>query len=402
MRHLLLSEQWFPQIGGSINLFDEIYGRRFPPGELIHVVAADAPGAAEIDASYQHPVSRFDARHFAWMRPESLASYARMVYAASRIVVRDKIDVIHCARVIPEGIVGLMLHRTIGIPYTVWVHGEEVSMYLRYWAKKNLMPEILAEARAVFCNSSFSREKAHTAGARSERLHVVHPCVDHSRFQVPFDTSDLRARFGLEGKTVILSVGRLTRRKGHDHVLQALARLNRKDVVYLVLSDGELEGELHALTKELGLEDTVRFVGPVDSRELPRYYAASDIFVMANRTLPDGDVEGFGLVFLEASASGLPVLAGRSGGVPDAVQDNVSGLLVDGSSVTEITTALERLIDDPELRRRLGRDGRAWAAERFSWDKAAERVREISGVSAPKANPPKRPSASQFAAVSAR
>jgi phosphatidylinositol alpha-1,6-mannosyltransferase len=295
------------------------------------------------------------------------------------VIVRDRIDVVHCARVIPEGVVGLMLHRTMGIPYVVWVHGEEVSMYLRYWAKKTLMPEILSEARAVFCNSSFSRAKAHAAGARNERLHVINPCVDHSRFRGPFDTDDLRTRLGLQGKTVLLSVGRLTRRKGHDHVLQALARLKRRDVAYVVLSDGELESELHAMTRDLGLEDVVKFVGPVDARELPRYYAAADVFVLANRTLPDGDVEGFGLVFLEASAAGLPVLAGRSGGVPDAVNDGVSGLLVDGS-VGEIAQALERLIDDPALRERLGREGRQWVRERFSWARAAERVRAISGT----------------------
>jgi phosphatidylinositol alpha-1,6-mannosyltransferase len=258
-------------------------------------------------------------------------------------------------------------------------------MYLRYWAKKNLMPEILREARAVICNSSFSREKAHTAGAPSERLHVVHPCVEHERFRGPFETRDLRERFGLEGKTVLLSVGRLTRRKGHDHVLQALARLQRRDVVYLVLSDGELERELHALTRELGLRDVVRFVGPVPAHELPRYYAVSDVFVMANRTLPDGDVEGFGLVFLEASAAGLPVLAGRSGGVPDAVQENVSGLLVDGS-VTDLEKALARLIDDRALRERLGREGQAWVAERFSWEQAAERVRSVTGADPRRSN----------------
>jgi phosphatidylinositol alpha-1,6-mannosyltransferase len=178
---------------------------------------------------------------------------------------------------------------------------------------------------------------------------------------------------------VLLSVGRLTRRKGHDHVLYALARLKRRDLAYVVLSDGELESELHAMTRDLGLEDIVKFVGPVDARELPRYYAAADVFVLANRTLADGDVEGFGLVFLEASAAGLPVLAGRSGGVPDAVNEGVSGLLVDGS-VGEIAHALERLVDDPALRRRLGHDGRQWVRERFSWERAAERGRAISGA----------------------
>lgn len=380
MRHLLLTEQWFPQIGGSIHLFDELYCQRFPPGDLVHVLAADAPGAEELDTGFVRPVTRFNGQRYEWMRPESLALYARMLLAASRIVLRDRIDVVHCARVIPEGIAGLALSRALGVPYVVWVHGEEVSMYQRYAGKKRLMPRIFGGARAVICNSSFSRERAEAAGAPIERLHVVNPCVDASRFKGPFDTSSLRKRLGLEGKTVLLSVGRLTRRKGHDHVLQALARLDRRDVAYLVLSDGELEEELHQLAHELKLDDTVHFLGPVASADLPQYFAASDVFAMPNRTLADGDVEGFGLVFLEASASGLPVIGGRSGGVVDAVQDGVTGLLVDGGSVGDIASALSRLFDDAALRARLGANGRAWVTERFDWESASERVRLIAGA----------------------
>lgn len=380
MRHLLLSEEWLPHIGGSIHLFHEIYVRRFPPGELVHVVAGAAEGDAEIDASYPRPVTRFDATRYPWLRPESLAQYSRMAMAATRVVLRDKIDAVHCARVIPEGLVGLMLHRTLGVPYMLWVHGEEVSMYLRFWAKRALMPEVFREAHAVFCNSSFSRGRAHTAGAPSDKLHVVNPGVDAARFAGPFETEDLRARWGLEGKTVLLTVGRLTRRKGHDYVLQALARLERRDVVYLVISEGELEDELRRLALELGLGRVVRFVGPVPSADLPRYYALADLFVMANRTLPDEDVEGFGMVFLEASASGLPVIGGRSGGVVDAVINEETGLLVDGASVPDIANALRRLLDDAELRRRLGARGREWVRGRFSWERAARRVREITGA----------------------
>jgi phosphatidylinositol alpha-1,6-mannosyltransferase len=285
---------------------------------------------------------------------------------------------VHCARVIPEGLVGHLLHRTLGVPYLVWVHGEEVSMYQRYWGKRALMPEVFRRARAVVCNSSFSRAQAHMAGAPTEKLHVVNPCVDVARFEGPVDTEELRTRFGLAGKRVVLSVGRLTRRKGHDHVLQALARLGRKDVVYLILSNGELEAELHNLCAELKLNDVVRFVGPVASSELPRYYALADLFVMANRALPSGDVEGFGMVFLEASAAGLPVIGGRSGGVIDAVLHGETGFLVNADSVPDVAEALGALLDDPALRARLGARGREWVRTQFSWDRAAQRVRGIT------------------------
>jgi phosphatidylinositol alpha-1,6-mannosyltransferase len=387
MRHLLLTEQWYPNVGGSIHLFDEIYCQRFPPGELVHVVAGDGPGAAALDAAFRCPVTRFNRTRYEWMRPESLAAYARMASAATRTALRAKVDVVHCARVIPEGIVARMIKRAFGIPYVLWVHGEEVSMYLRYWGKRALMPEILREARAVICNSSFSRAQALRAGAPPERLHVVHPCVEAARFRGPFDTHEIRQRFGLAGKTVVTTVGRLTRRKGHDHVLHALARLRRKDVVHLVLSDGELGAELRALVRTLHLEQTVRFVGQVEAHELPRYYAASDVFIMANRTLDSGDVEGFGMVFLEASAAGLPVIGGRSGGAVDAIEHGETGLLVDGGSIPAIAEALQTLLDDPALRARLGARGRERMRQHFAWEPAAHRVRQISEGLPPDARP---------------
>jgi phosphatidylinositol alpha-1,6-mannosyltransferase len=377
MRHVLLSEQWFPAIGGSIHLFDEIYGRRFGPRERVRVIAARTPGDTAADANYRCPVTRFDSTRYAWMRPESLASYARMCLTVSRVIAQDHIDVVHCARVIPEGLVGLAAKRTLRVPYVVWVHGEEVSMFLQCWGKRALMPEVLREARAVICNSTFSLDLARLAGAPAERLHRVNPCVDPNRFCGPFDTQDIRERFALHGRTVVLTVGRLTRRKGHDHVLRALARLGRTDVVYLVLSDGEIGNELRALARSLRLDDIVRFVGPVSADELPRYYAACDVFVMANRTLASGDVEGFGLVFLEASASGRAVIGGRSGGVADAVEHGTTGLLVDAASVDEIAHALHSLIEDRSLRERLGEHGRTMVTRQFSWERAAQHVRQI-------------------------
>lgn len=381
MRHALLTEQWFPGIGGSIQLFDALYARHLPAGDHLHVLAGSAPGAAALDASYPRPVTRFNAERYTWLKPESTVEYASMLAHTLRVCARERVEVLHCARVIPEGLVAMAVHRALGTPYTVWVHGEEVSLYMRYAVKKRLMPLVFAGARAVFANSSFTQGRAALAGAPVERLHVINPAVDADAFAGPFDTGDLVERYQLAGRTVMLTVGRLTRRKGHDMVLQALARLRAQgalgDVAWLVLSDGELEGELRTLCSSLGLDDVVRWVGPVHRAELPRYYAAAQLFAMPNRTLDDADVEGFGMVFLEASAAGLAVIGGLSGGVPDAVSDGVSGVLVDGGSLDAVTGALHDLLNDGERRAALGAQGRAWA-RRFSWKAAAARVRAIS------------------------
>lgn len=381
MRHALLTEQWFPGIGGSIQLFDALYGQHLPPGDAVHVIAGGPPGAEAHDKSYPRPVTRFDDTRYAWMKPESGAEYVRMLATTAWVCRRERVEVLHAARVIPEGLVAMAVGRSLKIPYTVWVHGEEVSLFMRYAVKKRLMPQVFRRARAVFANSSFTQGRALLAGAPPERMHVINPAVDAAAFAGPFDTADLVERFGLAGKTVLLTVGRLTRRKGHDQVLAALASLRPagllKDVVWLVLSDGELEEELKKSCTALGLDDVVRWVGPVSRDALPKYYAAADVFVHPNRTLDDDDVEGFGMVFLEASASGLAVVGGRSGGVVDAVEDGVSGVLVDGTSVTAVADALASLIRDPAGRAAMGAKGRAWA-RRFRWEAQAARMRAIA------------------------
>lgn len=380
MRHVVLTEQWFPGIGGSIQLFDALYGHSLPPGDFVHFVAGGGASNADLDASYRWPVTRFDDRRFTWLKPESSLAYAKMFQATLSVCRRERAEVLHCARVIPEAIVGAAVSRVLKIPYTVWVHGEEVSIFMRYAMKKRLMPKIFEGARAVFANSSFTQGRAVLAGAPVKRIAVVNPGVDTARFE-GIDPRPVAEKFGLTDKTVLLTVGRLTRRKGHDVGLRALAKLREngaaKSVRWLILSDGELESELKALCTSLGLDGVVTWVGPVAASELPGFYAAADVFLHPNRTLDDDDVEGFGMVFLEASASGVAVIGGRSGGVIDAVSDGVSGMLVDGTSVDAVAQALERLIEDGDERARYGAGGRAWA-KKFSWQGAAHRVRELS------------------------
>lgn len=379
MRHALVTEVWPPEIGGSAQLFDKLYGQNFPPSDVVHVIAGGGRNHHALDASYPMPVTRFSSERVSWMKPESAKLYADMLATTLRVCARERVEVLHCGRVIPEGIVGLAVHRALGTPYTVWVHGEEVSIFMRYAMKKRIMPEVFRHARAVFANSSFTLGRATLAGAPHDKVHVVNPAVDSAQFAGPHDGAGVRARWRLEGRTVLLTVGRLTRRKGHDKVLDALhsLRSSHPEIAWLVLSDGELEAELKARCAELGLDDIVRWVGPVKPHELPGYYAAADLFVHPNRTLEDDDVEGFGMVFLEASASGVPVIGGRSGGVPDAVQDRVTGLLVDGERWESVADAIASLVSDPARRAAMGEAGRQWARS-FSWPRQAAKVRALS------------------------
>jgi phosphatidylinositol alpha-1,6-mannosyltransferase len=175
---------------------------------------------------------------------------------------------------------------------------------------------------------------------------------------------------------VLLSVGRLQMRKGHDLMIQAVRHLMRQHdraLRYVIVGDGHERARLEALVDACGVREYVTFSGEVPAHVLPLYYAACDIFVLPNR-VEQSDVEGFGIVFLEAAASGKPAVGGRSGGVPEAVADGVTGLLVSGTDVEELATTIARLMDSESLRRRLGEAGRARTVREFGWECAAERV----------------------------
>jgi phosphatidylinositol alpha-1,6-mannosyltransferase len=176
----------------------------------------------------------------------------------------------------------------------------------------------------------------------------------------------------------LLSVGRLQRRKGHDLVLAALANWRPDDppVRYLIAGDGDYRNALETEARSLGIRDRVVFLGPVTDDELPGLYAASDIFVLPNRR--DGvDFEGFGIVFLEAAAAGLPCIAGRSGGVPEAVQDGETGVLVSGTDALELAEVIRRLARSTDERRRMGERGRRRALHEFRWEDGVRRLTDL-------------------------
>ncbi len=186
-------------------------------------------------------------------------------------------------------------------------------------------------------------------------------------------------RYKLGDAPVLLTVARLLTRKGHDRVLEALITIRKEipDLRYLIVGTGKEEARLKALTSQYGLNEVVTFTGAIPHDEVPAYFAAADVFVHPNRELENGDVEGFGMVFLEANACGLPVIGGNSGGTPDAIQDGVTGYLVDPNSTKEIADRVVELMRNKSLRHSMGGAGREWAKQ-FSWEAAAEKVWELS------------------------
>lgn len=255
-----------------------------------------------------------------------------------------------------------------GLLRVAYVHGEEITTDDDYDPTVRRRRAALAAADVIIVVSHFTFEAvARLVPAATDRIKLIENGVDYRRF-APAQRErrpDLMARYGLTGFFVFVSVCRLLEKKGIDHAIAAFAALRRTDtgVKFLVVGDGPYAATLADIAIREGVSQSVIFTGDVADADLADYYRLGDVFIMPNRALPSGDTEGFGLVFLEANAAGLPVIAGIDGGSPAAVTDGENGLLVDGHSIPAIEIAMRRLRTDASLRARLTSGARIRASQ---------------------------------------
>ncbi len=376
-RLLVISELFLPTKGGTTIWYDAVYRRM--GGKGVHIVTADVPGASEIDHSHPNSIHRVGLKRVWWLKPESLGMYLKMLGKSLRLALRHRFDAVHGARSLPEGLVAWIMARLLRKPLVVYCHGEELTTWGR-GRKFRTMLWVYRHADANIANSEYTLEEMVRLGVRRETITLIYPGVDTERFRpnLPFD--DLRQSIGLQaGQRLILSVGRLVRRKGFDQTIRTLPDLVKQgiDTHYALIGIGEDWDYLADLAAELGVSERLHLLGHVSPEDLPRWYNACDVFVMANREI-NGDTEGFGMVFLEAAACRKPVIAGDAGGTGAAVLDGVTGYRVDGTNLAALVDALASILRDGELAARLGQTGLARALDEFSWDSVAERTRTLT------------------------
>jgi phosphatidylinositol alpha-1,6-mannosyltransferase len=375
---LMLTELFLPTKGGTAVSFDDDFRRL--GGKEIHVVTADVPGAAEFDSTHPNTIHRIALKRVPWLKPESLIMYVKLFLKAAGLVATHRFMAIFAGRVLPEGLVGWGIARLSGRPVLVYAHGEELTNWGR-GRKFALMCFVFRHADAVLSNSDFTRDTlTGLLGVDPGRICVVYPTVDEHRFRPGLAGEDLRASVGVApGQRLILSVGRLQRRKGFDSVIRALPRLQEQgvDAHYALIGIGDDLEYLRKLAAELGVADRVHLLGHVSYDDLPRWYAACDLFAMPNRDI-DGDTEGFGLVFLEAASAGRPALAGIAGGTASAVVDGVTGLRVDGERLDAIVDALVRLLAHPTDAETMGTNGRKRVLENFTHQRRVDQLRALA------------------------
>ena len=373
MRRTLIITNDFPPRQGGIQSFVHELALRLDPDDLT-VYAPKWDGAAEFDADQPFEVVR---------HPTSLMIGGPGVTRRAAELVRSRgAEVVIFGAAAPLGLITPALRRA-GIGKAIAItHGHEAG-----WAAlpvaRNLLRRIGERTDVVTYLGEYFRVRLARALtlAAAARLTQLHPGVDAAVFRPdPAARAAIRARYGLGDRPVVVCVSRLVRRKGQDTLLRAWPAVVSQipDAALLIVGAGPYGADLRQLAQRSGLTSSVHFTGPVPQAELPAHYAAGDVFSMPCRTRRGGlDVEGLGIVYLEASAAGLPVVGGDSGGAPDAILEGETGYVVGGRDVAALSTRLTALLSDPPVARAMGEKGRAWVERDWSWDQTATRLRAL-------------------------
>ena len=373
---LIVTNDFPPRRGGIQSFVHALATRR--PAEGVVVYAPAGAGAAAFDAQQPFPVIR---------HPGSLMLPVRPVARRAAVLLAEHgCDTVLFGAAAPLGLLAPGL-RAAGARRIVGItHGHEAG-----WAAlpgaRSLLRRIGEHTDALTYLGEYFRVRLARAltPQAAARLVRLAPGVDTTVFRPGTEGEAVRARLGLAGRPVVLCVSRLVPRKGQDtlirawpRVLAARAAAGGQEPVLLIVGDGPYRKDLDRLAGRLGVTGSVRFTGPVPEADLPGYYAAADIFAMPCRTRRGGlDVEGLGIVYLEASAAGLPVIGGDSGGAPDAIEPGESGYVVPGRDLDALVSRLVALLADPAAAAAMGEKGQAWVYREWRWDLVAARLEHL-------------------------
>lgn len=367
----------FPPRPGGIQSFVHSMALRLPRDSVVVYTSSwkDNREVRVFDAAQPFPVVR-DATHMMVPNP-------RVFRRAKDIARAEKCDAVWFGAAAPLGLMGVGLREAGAARLVATTHGHEAG-----WAQlpvsRRLLRRIGDSVDTLTYLGDYTRSKiapvlAPDAAARMVQLP---PGVDETVFRPGVGGAQVRERLGLADRPVVVCVSRLVKRKGQDVLIQAMPEILRAvpDAALLIVGDGPYRGDLEKLVDRVGVRKAVTFTGAVPWSELPAHHEAGDVFAMPCRTRRGGlDVEGLGIVYLEASATGRPVVAGRSGGAPDAVLDGETGHVVDGRAPAQVARRVSELLLDPAAAKAMGERGRQWVEEAWRWDLLAGRLRGLLG-----------------------
>jgi len=372
VRRTLIVTNDFPPRQGGIQSFVHALATRLPAG-TVTVYAPKWQGATEFDARQPFPVIR---------HPSSLMLPVPAVSRRAAAIAREHgCDAVLFGAAAPLGLITPALRRAGVTKAVALTHGHEAG-----WAAlpgaRSLLRRIGDEVDTItYLGEYFRTRLARALSPEAARnLTRLAPGVDVTAFHPGAGGPAMRERLGLTAGPVVVCVSRMVPRKGQDTLIRAWPKVRAEvgDATLLLVGDGPYRGDLERLAQQLDVGSAVRFTGPVPQADLPAYYAAGDVFAMPCRTRRRGlDVEGLGIVYLEASATGLPVIGGDSGGAPDAILDGETGYVVPGGDADAVAVRIADLLSDPVRAAAMGEKGLAWVHREWRWELAAARLEAI-------------------------
>lgn len=357
---------------------------RYPPGSLV-VSTGGCQGSAHVDAAFRNVVDRVRIPSRRLRTVQGLVTWSRRAVELARAI---EPEFVWCGNLKPAGYPARWVRSRVGTPYGIFLYGTDLLLLqhrLRHSTiKRRAARALIRSATVLVAISRWTREMSLTVlrelGFADGEIdvRVVPLGTDPNHFRAGVDTSAVRSRYGLEEGRWLLTVARLVAHKGIDTVLHVLAALkhDHPTLRYLVVGSGGMQTELEGLARALDVSERVRFLTSVPDADLPALYNLAEIYLGVSRPA-ELMMEGFGISLSEASACGIPVVGGSSGGIPDAVRENETGLLVNAERPEPVIEAVRLLLEDRQLSRRLGAAGRRAVESFYNWDRVAADVRGI-------------------------
>lgn len=366
-RVLIVSLEYPPQIGGIATYVDALAGAL--DGEQTAVMAPPMKDATEWDESRPYGVIRkpFLYPKLLWPR------WIRLCFHLRRFVKKQGVELIMVQHVLPVGYAAIIVKKLLGVPFLLFSHGTDLLAGTATPWKKRMVTMVSKHAQQITFNSESLKGRFLKEFPQFEdKARVLYPCPDQDLFNPPAkeEIQKIRTDYALEGKRVILSISRLDEGKGFPHLIRLMPEILKRvpNLVWIIIGEGPKRKQILDLIRKNSLQNVVRFIGLMPHEQIKKYYYLADLFVLL--THPDeGREEGLGLVFLEAAAAGMPVLAGRSGGVEEGVIHTRTGLVYDVMAQTdEIVESIYKLLTDEKFANTLGTQAQARIKSQFQWD----------------------------------
>jgi phosphatidylinositol alpha-1,6-mannosyltransferase len=369
---LLVTNDFGPRAGG-IETFVMGLLERVPKGEVI-VYTSHQSSTGEYDRRWRDEYGVEVVRD----KSSILLPTPRVIRNLQKLIRRRNLSTVWFGAAAPLGVSARWLRKAGAEHIVALTHGHEV-WWSKVWPFSLAISEIARNVDVVTYLGDFTQQAIARRFKDQNKLIKIAPGIDTEHFR-PLDGRELREKYGIADRATIVSVGRLVHRKGQDRLVEAMPLVLKEipEAHLVFIGEGPHRKKLDQLVKRHKLENHVTFIGRIQYSDLPRHFSLGDIFAMPSRSRLFGlEVEGLGIVYLEASACGLPVVGGNSGGAPDAVKEGITGFVVDGNKLPEIADRIITLLKDDELRNQMGNAGRSWAMEEWQWKRWSQAFNQV-------------------------